>query len=372
MIEVISSGESHGKGLIGIIKGIPQGLKVDETFINEMLSLRQKGYGRGKRMQIEKDKINIIGGVDKNSVTLGNPVGFFIENKDYTLNKTERFFKTPRPGHSDFAGSIKYNFENIAIPSERGSGRLTAIDVAAGSIAMLLLKEFNIDIYFFVQCIGNICIDYKEFSKEAFLKAKASDLFVTDREGEMKNLIDKVSKEGDTIGGKGIVVVKNVIAGLGDYNDWKKRADGLIAQSVMSIGTVKSVTIGNDETFLGSKYNDPFFIKNGFIDRPSNNAGGIEGGITNGEDIIVKFFSKPIPTVKKGIPSVNLGKWENESSVYVRSDVVVVPTVTLVAAMRIALTVASLFLDKFKGDTMKDVKSSFNYYRETRRRFWQR
>ena len=372
MIEVISSGESHGKSLIGIIKGIPQGLMIDKAFINKMLSLRQRGYGRGKRMQIEKDRINIIGGVDKNNITMGNPIGFFIKNRDYALNKTQRNFSTLRPGHIDYAGSIKYNLENAAIPSERTSGRLTAIDVAAGSIAMLFLKEFNIDIYFFVQCIGDICVNYEEFSKETFSKVLLSDLFIADKEKEVKALIDKVTEEGDTIGGRGIVVVKNIIAGLGDYNNWKKRADGLIAQSVMSIGTVKSVTIGNDTVFKGSKYNDPIYIENGSVKRLSNNAGGTEGGITNGEDIIVKFFSKPIPTVRKGIASVNLKKWENKASIYVRSDVVVIPTVTLVAAMRIAIVVASLFLDKFNGDTMADVKNSFDYYVKTRRKFWQR
>ena len=372
MIELITAGESHGKGLFGILRGIPCGLKIDTDFVNGMLALRQRGFGRGERMKIEKDRINIVSGIDENGVSTGSPIGFFIDNIDTKLNATKRSFTVPRPGHADFAGSVKYNFKNLAMPSERTSGRLSALDVAAGSIAALFLREFGVKVHFAVECIGKTCAFAKDLSEDTFKKALSSDILAMGKEAEMKAEIENAVKSEDTIGGRGLAIVRNLPAGLGDYNDWRSRADGLVAQAVMSVGTVKSVSIGESGITSGAIYHDPFEMKNGTLKRLSNNAGGIEGGITNGEDVVVRFFSKPIPTVRKGITSVDIKNGENTRSVYVRSDTCVVPAVTLVSAMRIALVFASLFTEKFGGDTMSDIRASFNNYVNSRRAFWQK
>jgi len=379
MLRFHSAGESHGPYLVGILEGLPAGIKLDEDFINSRIQLRNAGYGRGKRMEIETDTVEIFSGITKDFVTTGAPIGFRIRNRDWETNKTERSFKIPRPGHSDYAGSIKYNYENLAIPSERTSGRLTALDVVTGSITETFLKIFGVRILFFVTSINDIHIPYESFADvdTLFNRAINSSLLVPfeDSEEKIKKEIDRVIEEGDTLGGSGMVIVKNFPIGVGDYNRWEEKMDGLIAQAVMSVPTVKAVEIGRGKdasNFKGSEFQDRFLLKDGKIKRETNNAGGIEGGITNGEDITVKFYSKPIPTVRKGIRSVDLDKWVETQSIYVRSDTVVLPAVTLISASRISFVLASSFLKKFSGDHIDDVKASFDYYLSSRRHFWQR
>lgn len=379
MLKIHTAGESHGMYLVGILEGVPAGLKLDFDYINSMTILRKKGYGRGKRMDFEEDKPEFFGGVTKDGITTGAPIGFRVRNIDWDKRRRVESSSIPRPGHSDFSGSVKYDFENLYLPAERTSGRLTVLEVVAGSICILFLKEFGIETYFFVTSIGGISISTKQFGDLAslFKRAISSHILVPFPEFEEKMMeeIDRAVKEGDSLGGSGLVILKGVPAGLGDYNNWERRIDGLIAQAVMSIPSVKAVEIGKgaeSSTCMGSEFHDSFFTKDGKLLRKSNNAGGIEGGVTNGEDIIVKFYAKPIPTVRKGLPSVDLKEFKEVKSSYVRSDTVVIPAVSLVAASRVSFIVASEFLYKFGGDNIRDVKKSFNNYINSRRKFWQR
>ncbi|HDH63329.1 MAG TPA: chorismate synthase [Firmicutes bacterium] len=379
MLRFHTAGESHGMYLVGILEGIPRGLKLDLDYINSMLILRRKGYGRGKRMDFEEDKPEFFGGLNKENITTGAPIGFRVRNIDWEKGGRGKFSLVPRPGHSDFSGSIKYDFDNLYLPAERTSGRLTVLDVIAGSICILFLREFGVETYFFVTSVGGVSIPTKRFDdiSSLFRRAISSPVLVPFPEFEERIMdeIEHAIEEKDSLGGSGIVILRGVPAGLGDYNRWDKRIDGLIAQAVMSIPSVKAVEIGEgieSSRSMGSKFHDSFLIRGDRILRGSNNAGGIEGGITNGEDIVVKFYAKPIPTVRKGVRSVNLKEFKEVRSGYVRSDTVVIPAVSLVAASRVSFVIASSFLDKFGGDHIKDTKDSFNNYINSRRRFWQR
>ncbi|RLD14430.1 MAG: chorismate synthase [Caldiserica bacterium] len=379
MLKFHTAGESHGMYLVGILEGIPAGLKLNLDYINSMVLLRKRGYGRGKRMNFEEDKPEFFGGLTRDNITTGAPIGFRVRNIDWEKGGRGKFSSIPRPGHSDFSGSIKYDFENLYLPAERASGRLTVLDVIAGSICILFLKEFEVETYFFVTSVGGVSIpiEHSDGVDAIFKKAISSSVLVPFPEFEEKIMgeINHAIKEKDSLGGSGLVILKGVPAGLGDYNRWDKRIDGLIAQAIMSIPSVKAVEIGEgieSSRFKGSEFHDPFFIRGGKILRGSNNAGGIEGGITNGEDIIVKFYAKPIPTVRRGVPSVNFKEFKEVKSSYVRSDTVVIPAVSLIVASRVSFVIASTFLDKFGGDHIKDIKDSFNSYINSRRRFWQR
>jgi len=374
-----------------------------------MLSLRQRGYGRGKRMQIEKDTVRIVSGVmekrpaekqptkkrpaeklpaEENGAcleTTGAPIGMLIENRDYTLNKTKRFFTVPRPGHSDFAGSVKFMFENVAIPSERTSARTTAMDVAAGALLLSYLELFGIEVYFFTERIGKVRISNGllkkgAFTKESFESVLKNDLLVP-QGGDyaaMKEEIDRAIEQRDSIGGSGVVVVKNVPPGVGHYGNFLDKLDGIIAHFVMSVPSVKSVEVGTLSemfergVFYGSAFHDGLFLENGKLTRRTNNAGGIEGGLSNGEDIVIRVGFKPIPTVLKGVQSVDLSDMSEKSSVYVRSDTCVVPAGTVVSAMRVSLALSTVLSGQFGGDSAEDVKANFDAWLSRRRKFWQR
>ncbi len=380
MIKLTTSGESHGEYLVGILEGIPSKLKIDREFIKEKLRLRREGYGRSDRMKIEEDLFEIFGGIDENDLTTGAPIGFRVLNIDSKINKTKRFTTIPRPGHVDYTGSVKYDFENFYLPSERRSGRLTVLDIIAGSICEILLNELGIKIYFFVSSIGKIEIPSKniiENIEEIFPKILSSSLFIpySEFEEKVKEEIDKAKKKGETLGGSGVVLLKNFPPGLGDYNSFKDNLDGLIAQAVISIPSVKGVEIGDGISSsykFGSETHDEFYIDNGKLKRKTNNAGGIEGGVSNGEDIIIKFYSKPIPTILKKMNSVDLFNWVEKVSEYIRSDIVAVPAITLIASARVSLVIADELKKKFGGDTIFDLKRNFESYLESRRRFWQK
>lgn len=372
MIRYNSAGDSHGEALLGIIENLPSNLSIDEKEINFYLSLRQKGYGRGKRMQIEFDKIRILSGV-YNGKTTGVPVGFLIENRDFKLNKTKRAFTIPRPGHSDYAGTVKYIFENAAIPSERTSARSTATDVAVGSLLLSYLKLFGIKILFFVTQIGNAKTEKFQFNENSFEKVLSNDLLAPSNYNDMKREVDNAISSRDTVGGEGIVVIKNVPPGTGSYGNFSDKLDGIIAQYIMSIPSIKFVEIGNfNSNKKGSEFHDAMFVENGHLTRKTNNAGGIEGGLSNGEDIVVRFGFKPIPTVLKGVPSVDLSDFSQKNSVYVRSDICVVPAGTVVAAMRISLAMSVVLSNQFSGDTSLDVADNFSRWVSRRKKFWQR
>jgi len=341
----LTAGESHGKCLTAIIEGIPAGFEINIDFINNELKRRQSGYGRGDRMKIESDTIEITSGI-RFGKTLGSPITLVIQNKDYenwqkimsilpSDYTEEKSFTKCRPGHADFAGSIKYNQKDLRNILERSSARKTAIETAIGAIAKQILAQFGITCYSKIVQIGNVT---ENFNKE----------------------IDRIKEAGDTTGGKFEVVFENLPIGLGSYVHWDKMLDGKIAQAIMSIPAIKAVEIGqNPLGYLGSEYHDQMYIDNGKITRKTNNAGGIEGGMTNGENLIVQAVMKPIPTLIKSLNTVDLNTMTECEAHFERSDTCAVEACSVVAEARIACIIADEILDKFGGDSFNEIIKNF-------------
>ena len=380
----LTSGESHGKCLNAIIEGVPAGFRIKRDVINADLARRQVGYGRGARMQIEKDIVEIKSGV-RFGKTTGAPICLEIKNKDFAnwedvmsvegydypteemLRKIEeKTFTKARPGHADLAGAKKYNFSDLRNVLERSSARKTAIEVAVGSIAKQILREFGIIGFSHVVQIGNVKLDFYP-NTHTLIKEKAekSDVMCADEltADRMRNAIDDASKEGDTLGGKFEVVFGNLPIGLGSYVHWDQALDGRIAQAIMSIPAVKAVEVGAgvDSAHLkGSQMHDEIFInKSKEIYRQTNNAGGIEGGMTNGEAIIVKGTMKPIPTMKKSLATVDLKNLSPANAHFERSDVCAVPACSVVAEARVAIILADELLTKLGGDNLVEMKAHY-------------
>ena len=327
----LTAGESHGKCLTAIIDGVPSNLTVDIDFINNELKRRQTGYGRSSRMQLETDTVEITAGIH-NGKTTGAPLCLVIYNKDF--NEKPPFTKF-RPGHADFAGSIKYNLSDLRDVLERSSARKTAIEVAVGAVAKLLLKEFGITFSSKILQIGSVT---ENFEKE----------------------IDMAKDQGDSLGGKFEVIFKNLPIGLGSYVQWDRGLDGKIAQAVMSIGAVKAVEIGeNPLGEKGSEYHDEIFFENGKFIRKTNNAGGIEGGMTNGEDLIVRAVMKPIPTMSKPLKTVDKETLQMCEAHFERSDTCAVEACCVVAEARIASVLADELMQKFGGDSIDEIKKHY-------------
>ncbi len=344
----LTSGESHGKGLSAIIEGIPAGIDIDIDFINSELKRRQQGYGRGERMQIESDTVEIISGV-RFGKSIGSPITLFIKNRDFEnwqrIMSTspndftdDKSFSVYRPGHADYAGAIKYNQKDLRNVLERSSARKTAIEVAVGAVAKLILKQLGIVGNSTVTQIGKACCP-SEFHKE----------------------IDATKENGDSVGGKFVVVYKNLPVGLGSYVHWDRGIDGRLAQALMSIPAIKVVEIGtNPLGFCGSDYHDEFTIENNQICRPTNHAGGIEGGVTNGEDLVVSAVMKPIPTMLKSLNSVDLKTNNPAAAHYERSDVCAVESCAVVAEARVAWVLVNEILLKYGGDSLKELLKNYN------------
>ena len=345
----LTAGESHGKCLTAIIEGIPSGFSIDTEFINAELKRRQGGYGRGERMKIESDTVEITSGI-RFGKTIGSPVTLVIKNKDFenwqkimsSLPEDftdEKSFSKYRPGHADFAGSIKYNQSDLRNILERSSARKTAIEVAVGAVAKQILGQFGIKCFSEIIQIGNGKTE-EEFHSE----------------------IDKAKEAGDTLGGKFKVVYENLPIGLGSYVHWDKMLDGRIAQAVMSIPAVKSVAIGNQDAYkmFGSEFHDQIYIENGKIVRKTNNAGGIEGGMTNGEPVVVTTVMKPIPTLRKPLKTVDANTMEQTEAHFERSDTCAVEACAVVAENRIACILLDEFLLKFGGDSFEEIRKRYN------------
>lgn len=376
MLRYLTGGESHGKGLIGIIEGFPANLKIDINFINNELRRRQMGYGRGGRMKIEKDKVEILSGI-RNGKTIGSPITLFIKNKDWenwkgimsieetNLDENE-IITRPRPGHADLAGAIKYNHLDIRNILERASARETAIRVAIGSIAKQFLKEFDIEIYSHVIQIGKIKIESDDISIDKIKNTDNSPLRVIDSELEKKmiNEIDKAKKVGDTLGGVFEIIATNIPIGLGSHVNWDRKLDGKIAQGMMSLQGIKGVEIGigfRAAELFGSQVHDEIYYDDGYK-RYSNNAGGIEGGISNGSSIVVRAAMKPIPTLRKPLRSVDMKTKEEFEAQKERSDVCAVPSASIVAENILAWILANEIMIKFGGDSIEEVKENYNRY----------
>lgn len=367
MIRFLTAGESHGKKLIGILEGIPANLKFDENYINNELRRRQIGYGRSERMKMENDKIIVLSGVS-NGRTTGNPISIEIKNAGYRRELTE--IKRPRPGHGDLSGSLKYNQYDIRNILERASARETAMRVAIGSICKMLLDNFNVSIHSHVIQIGKIQTNFTIYEGATIEDIKLSDnsqvrVIENEVEKEIINKIEKAILEGDTLGGAFELVATNVPVGLGSHISWDKRLDGKIAQSIMSIPGIKGVEIGKgfqSGSLYGSELQDEIYYENSKYIRKTNNAGGIEGGISNGENIVVRAVMKPIPTLKKPLKSIDMDTKKVSLAHVERSDVCAVPSASVVGESMLAYTLANEFQNKFGGDSIEEVMKNYSEY----------
>jgi len=373
----LDAGETHGKALIAIVEGFPAHVKIDIENINYLLQLRQRGYGRGKRMEIEKDKVIFLSGI-RNSYTTGAPITLMIENRDYENWKgfmdaiqcdlETKKVTVPRPGHADLAGCLKYGFDDARNILERASARETAIRVAVGAICEELLKMFGIKLYNHVVEIGKVRLtkSYSTDSIDLFEEAlSSSELFCIDEETEtqMKQEIDIAKQMGDSVGGVAEVICKNVPYGLGSHVHWDRKLDALIAQAVMSIQSVKGVEIGmgfEAARRFGSEVHDEIYYddKRSFY-RKTNNAGGIEGGISNGMDIVVRAAFKPIPTLYKPLKSVDIQTFQPAEAAVERSDTCAVPAGSVVMRAAIAYVLANALIERLGGDSVKTMLETF-------------
>lgn len=376
---VKTAGESHGKGIMAMVEGFPSGLKFDEDLINEQLFRRQGGYGRGGRMEIEKDEVEVLSGFYQGE-SLGTPIVLWIKNRDWENweefmspkdeSSSKKKVTLPRPGHADLAGALKHGFRDCRRALERTSARETAGRVAVGGLSRTLLNRFGIEIVSWVTGIGQLKASCNSESDDCQELADKSPVRVPDGEAERKILeeIEGAKADGDSLGGSFEVVASGVPPGLGSYSNPGKKLDARVGAGFMSIPAIKSVEIGLGKgagSKRGSEVHDEIYHEDetGFY-RNSNEAGGIEGGISNGEKLRVKATMKPIPTLGKPLHSVDLTDGEEGEAAKERSDVCAVPAASVVGEAELANIVAGAFLDKFAGDTMDEVRESFERYSE--------
>ena len=381
MLRYLTAGESHGPQLTAIIDGLPAGLSLIEEMINVDLARRQGGYGRGGRMLIEKDRVEILSGV-RWGETLGSPVTLCVKNSDWANwqekmstraeHRDESLRVTrPRPGHADLPGAVKYGQRDVRNILERSSARETTMRVAVGAVAKALLAEVGISVNGFVVELGGIPATRGELSlSELVKKAALSELFTFDAEAEkeMKALIDRTKEAGDTVGGVVEVVVSGAPVGLGSHVQWDRKLDARLAMALMSIQAIKGVEAGMGfETARkpGSVVHDEIFHdQSRRFYRNTNNAGGIEGGISNGEDIILRCAMKPIPTLYKPLRSVDIDTKEAFEATVERSDTCAVPAASVVAEAVVAIEIACCFLEKFGGDSISELHRNYKGYKE--------
>lgn len=397
MLRFSTAGESHGEALVAVLSGVPAGLGVDPAFIDRELWRRQQGYGRGGRMKIERDAAHILSGV-RHGATIGSPIALTIENRDWKNwqealpvgagdPKKHKTVNSPRPGHADLAGVLKYNFPEARYVLERASARESAARVAAGAIAKLLLRELGIEVLSHVLAVGGAAVRDAEVPWEKIqgLYAQEEVLLncaVPEAEARMKAEVDEALKTGDSVGGVFEVVAHRVPPGLGTYANWDERLDALLASAVMSLQAVKAVEIGSGMSAAaapGSAVHDTIRYERGShgdgrlaytgFRRRTNHAGGIEGGISNGEDILIRGYLKPISTLRRPLESVDFKTREPVKAAYERSDVCVVPAAGVGGEAMVALTLARCALEKFGGDSMGEMLRNFQGYREQLRNF---
>jgi chorismate synthase len=386
MLRFFTAGESHGQALLAWISGLPAGLSVDLEFIHGELHRRQLGYGRGGRQKIEKDRVEAFAGI-RLGKTIGAPIALRIENRDWTnwekilpveapedvdgAETASRPLTAARPGHADLAGALKLNVHDARIVLERASARETAARVAAGALAKILLREFGVTILSHVVGVGKVRLEraanWSEI--EAICANLESPLRCVDPETEarMKAEVDQVLRAGDSVGGVFEVVARGVPPGLGSHAQWDEKIDGKLARAVMCIQAVKAVEIGagvSAAQSYGSEVGDEisYDAARHRFTRPTNRAGGIEGGITNGEDVVVRGYLKPISTLRRGLGTVDLKTKESVRAAYERSDVCVVPAGGVAGEAMVALVLAEAFLEKFGGDSIGETRRNFEGY----------
>ena len=377
MLRFLDAGESHGKCLMGIVEGLPAGLSLSEEKINLNLKRRQGGYGRGDRMKIEQDQVEILSGLVEGK-TIGSPLGLMIKNKDWENWQEKEYppLTIPRPGHADFAGAIKYGFKNLRKVLERASARQTAMRVAIGSVASTLLEEFNVDIYSYVLRIGQVkARRITSFNSKIKTEINKSPVYCIDGIASigMCREIDRAREKGDTLGGVFEVVITGVPIGLGSYVQWDRRLDARLASAFMSIPGVKAVEIGKGieaSEKKGSDVHDEIFTRQEFEKnssryyRKTNRAGGIEGGVTNGEKVVIRAYIKPIPTLINPLHSINFATKKKTKAIYQRSDICVVPAASVMGEAVAAWEIVVAFLEKFSGDSLLEIKENYKNYKK--------
>ncbi len=379
MFTFSSAGESHGQAVVALLSGVPAGFTVSVEAIDEQLKRRQKGYGRGGRMSIEADRVRILSGI-RGGITIGSPIALLVENRDFDNWKAYmdperispgREVSRPRPGHADLAGGMKYGHRDMRNVLERASARETAARVAAGAVARVILGDFDIRFFGYVLAIGGIRVDPGDLSCEVRAENAARSPFSTPdsaRDEEMAALVDRARRDGDTLGGVVESVATGIPVGLGGCDRWDNRLDGRLARAVMSVPAIKGVEIGDGFHLAdvpGSGAHDEIFYGEGkgFF-RETNHAGGVEGGVTNGQPLVVRAAMKPIPTLMRPLRSVDIATKESVSASAERSDVCAVPAAAVVVEAMVALTLIEVFLEKFGGDCRRDIHAALGSYRE--------
>jgi chorismate synthase len=372
MLRYLTAGESHGKALFALVDGFPAGVQLRPEAINDDLKRRQGGYGRGGRQQIETDTVDILTGVWR-GITLGSPIALLIPNRDYKIDQMDDLVR-PRPGHGDLSGSIKY-LSSVRAILERASARETTARVAAGSLAKQLLDEFGITVFGYVVGIGPISIPPKIGSIEERKAWREQSQLATldpERDCEVKKLIDSTQESGDTLGGLIEIRVDGLPYGLGTHAQWDRKLDGLLAKAVMAVQAMKGVEIGLGFEMArrpGSESHDPIKFDPALADtpslgfvRPTNNAGGLEAGMTNAQPIIVRAAMKPISTLKKPLESVNLQSKQSETACYERSDVCAIAAASCVLECVVAFEIATALVDKFGGDSLVEMQERWKLF----------
>ena len=400
MLRFSTAGESHGEALVALVSGLPAGVLVDEERLRRELWRRQQGYGRGGRMRIERDTAHILSGV-RHGKTIGSPVAMTLTNNDWKNweeilpvgagdAEKHKAVKSPRPGHADLAGALKYDFADARYVLERASARESAARVACGALAKMLLSEFGVSVGSHVVRVGAAELGRDALWAEIAASNAREEVLLNcvdeEAEGRMKAEVDRALRTGDTVGGVFEVVVHGLVPGVGTHVNWDERLDGLLAQAVMSLQAVKAVELGRGVTAassMGSMVHDAIgytreidslepedggakFTK---FARETNNAGGIEGGISNGEDVVVRGYLKPISTLRRPLGSVSFETREETKAAYERSDVCVVPAAGVAAEAMVALTIARLMIDKFGGDSLGEMRRNFDGYRVQIRKY---
>jgi chorismate synthase len=390
VLKYFTSGESHGEALVAFLSGLPAGLGVSLDFVNRELWRRQQGYGRGGRMKIERDTARILSGV-RHGKTIASPISVLIENRDWKNwqeqlpvepgdPKLHKRVASPRPGHADLAGALKYNFPEARYVLERASARETTARVAIGALAKLFLRELGVEVLSHVVVVGAAQVSHVVPWEEIQTSCGREEILLNcadpEVEPQMKEEVDKVLRTGDSVGGVFEVVVHTAPPGLGTYVQWDERLDAQLAAAIMSMQAVKAVEIGSGVTAAytpGSAVHDEIAYekKAGYtqFSRPRNNAGGIEGGVSNGEEIRVRGYLKPISTLRRPLQSVDFETRQTVKAAYERSDVCVVPAAGVVGEAMVALTLARVALEKFGGDSMTETRRNFEGYLEQLKKF---
>ncbi len=383
-LRFLTAGESHGPCLTAILEGLPAGLKVSEEAINRDLARRQQGYGRGGRMLIETDQVNVLSGI-RFGETLGGPVTLQVKNRDHSNwgarmaafgEPTGPKVTAARPGHADFTGLRKYDREDVRDILERSSARETTMRVAVGALCKEFLRALGISVVSQVVMIGGIGVDESKIDRSKIGEINSTELNCCDPEAgeKIKARIHQAQKDGDTLGGKFEVIVRGCPAGLGSHIQWDRRLDGRLAGALMSIQAIKAVEVGAGvqcAELPGSQIHDEMFLdENGHVYRKTNRAGGLEGGMTNGEEISVRAVMKPIPTLMSPLHSIDIASHSAVLACKERSDVCAVPAASVVGEAMVAIVIAQAICEKFGSDALSDVKSAIAAYNERIGKGW--